>query len=295
MTVQEGDIEAPGGVLRYRLAGPATAARTVVFENGWSASHRYAHWLEQALATQVRALTYDRAGIGYSRATQPLTVAGMTAQLRALLAALDIREPVVIAGHSYGGLIAALHAAQAPELVSAIVQIDPTPEFDDPVIDPSLRIVPALARVMQLLALLRIDGALHAELKRDLPAEAMQSLLPGAGWQLRSLAWAIDEIRLLPEMRRVIAASASGNCRRLVISADAPFPPASALKRWLKQDVKERGFRAAAHAVHRHQAGQTIAGRWATLPYTHVGMVTRRECAQRVAAMVFDFIAQGNT
>src|SRR3546814_949196 len=84
-------------------------------------------------------LSYDRAGIGDSRSTAALTPAGLSQQLSALLASLDLGQPVVVAGHSYGGLLAALHAAQAPAMVRAIVQIDPTPEFDNETIDEAMR------------------------------------------------------------------------------------------------------------------------------------------------------------
>src|SRR3546814_3737826 len=103
-------------------------------------------------------LSYDRAGIGDSRSTAALTPAGLSQQLSALLASLDIGQPVVVAGHSYGGLLAALHAAQAPAMVRAIVQIDPTPEFDNETIDAAMRILPLSGRFLQLCALLRIDG-----------------------------------------------------------------------------------------------------------------------------------------
>src|SRR3546814_12676889 len=70
---QEGHATVPGGVLKYRLTGPATAANVVVFENGWSAPFPYAMWLEQALAPHVRVLSYDRAGIGDSRSPAAMT------------------------------------------------------------------------------------------------------------------------------------------------------------------------------------------------------------------------------
>src|SRR3546814_19962291 len=75
---QEGHATVPGGVLKYRLTGPATAANVVVFENGWSAPFPYAMWLEQALAPHVRVLSYDRPGIGDSRRPAALTPAGLT-------------------------------------------------------------------------------------------------------------------------------------------------------------------------------------------------------------------------
>jgi len=46
-----------------------------------------------------------------------------------LLAASGIPTPVVIAAHSYGGLIADLLIRTHPELVSGLVLVDPTSEF----------------------------------------------------------------------------------------------------------------------------------------------------------------------
>src|SRR3546814_16160791 len=81
-------------------------------------------WLEQALAPHVRVLSYDRAGIGDSRSTAALTPAGLSQPLSALLASLDLGQPLVVAGHSYGGLPAALHDAQAPAKVRAVGPVE---------------------------------------------------------------------------------------------------------------------------------------------------------------------------
>ena len=46
-----------------------------------------------------------------------------------LIAAADLSTPMVVAAHSYGGLIADLLARTHPELVSGLVFVDPMSEF----------------------------------------------------------------------------------------------------------------------------------------------------------------------
>ena len=287
----EGHVLVPGGELHYRLAGPDTAPHVLVFENGWGGSFPYAWWLEQALAPHVRVLFYDRAGVASSRSTAPISTEGLTRQLEALLSSLGLSQPVVLVGHSYGGLIGALHAAQAPALVKAIVQIDPTPEFDDELIDGTLRNVPRLARFLQLCTLLRIDNPLMSLLSRDLPPDVVLRLKSTTRQTLRSLQRSIAEIRLLWDMRRRIAASGSAReCPRLVISA-APLPePRGRLQKLLANEAKEERFRLAAMNLHQRHAAQNKTSRWTTLPYNHVSLVTDQAGATAVAAKLLDFI-----
>lgn len=290
LQAREGHASVPGGELHYRLAGNGRAGPVLVFENGWSGSFPYAYWLEQALAPQARVLFYDRAGVADSRSTTAPTTAGMTRQLEALLDGLGITQPVVIVGHSYGGLIGALHAAQAPSRVKAIVQIDPTPEFEHELIDPQLRAVPVLARVLQACALLGLNDPLASQIKKDLPAEVVARLQRGRLPTVRSLNGAIAEIRLLPEIRGVVAASAEArNCPRLVISAGAQLQ-ANWLQKFFGADKKQAAFQAAAHALHQRQAAQNGAGRWSSLPYGHVGLVTNRTAAAEISAGILQFL-----
>jgi pimeloyl-ACP methyl ester carboxylesterase len=288
---QEGDAPVPGGVLRYRLAGSPEAGDVVVLESGWSASYPYAVWLEEALSPHVRVLSYDRMGVGDSRGSAPSTPAGMTQQLTALLAHLGIRQSVVIAGHSYGGLVAALHAAQAATPVRALVQIDPTPEFEHPLIDPSYRILPPMARFMQLCALLRIDGPIFFHTAKELPREIFERIRRTPTWLARSLNGSIAEIRLLQEVRRIVTASeAARRCPRLVISCD----PRQAVDSWLRKliidDEKAGKYWDAVHGLHRRQAALSDAGRWMSLPSNHISLVTCRANAHRIAAHLLEFI-----
>ena len=287
---QEGSAPVPGGLLRYRLAGAPDAQHVVVFESGWSASYPYAVWLEEALSPHARVLCYDRMGVGDSRGSAPLTPAGMTQQLIALLSRLGIQQPVVVAGHSYGGLIAALHAAQAPTKVRAIVQIDPTPEFDHELIDPSYRILPKMARFMQLCALLRIDGLIFLHTAKELPREIFARMKRTPTWLARSLNGSIAEIRLLREIRQVVTtADAAKGCPRLVISCDPQQPVESWLRKLVVNDAKVGQYWDAVHGLHKQQASLSNTSRWMSLSSNHISLLTNRAIAHQIAAHILEF------
>jgi pimeloyl-ACP methyl ester carboxylesterase len=76
------------------------------------------------LATVTRVIAYDRAGYGSSEPTVPLTVAQQVGDLAALIESFQ-SGPVVVAGHSWGGLIAQLLAGSRPGLVAGLVLVDP--------------------------------------------------------------------------------------------------------------------------------------------------------------------------
>lgn len=290
-SAQEGDVAVPGGVLHYRLAGSTTSDNVVVFENGWSASLSYAVWLEEALASHARVLFYDRAGIGDSRSTAPLTPDGLTQQLTTLLSSLGIQQPVVVIGHSYGGLIAALHAAQAPALVRAVVQIDPTSEFNHELLDPSFRILPWVGRFMQLCALLKIDGPIFFHTAKELPPGIFARIKRTPRWLVRSLNGSIEEIRLIDGMRRIITASeAARQCPRLVISCDPEQPVDSWLRKLLVSDEKARIHWDAIHGLHQRQASLNDASHWMSVRDNHISLVTNRASAGEIASSILDFI-----
>jgi pimeloyl-ACP methyl ester carboxylesterase len=285
-----GEVAVPGAVLSYRLSGPEKAACTVVIENGWSAPFAYAVWLEQALSSRVRVLCYDRAGVGDSRSTAPASASAMTQHLAALLDAHGVCEPVVIVGHSYGGLLAALHAAQNPERVKAIVQIDGTPEFENALIDRGLRAMPAFARFMQLCALIGYDTPMFGAIKSELPPEIFSRIRRNRRWLVRSLGGSIAEIRLLMEIRANLAAAGGArDCPRLTISSTAERKHSWLSSLFVKKDQIE-GFVQDVWALHKRQAALNAAGRWLGMPYEHVSLVSDRVAATAVANHIFDFI-----
>ena len=83
------------------------------------------------VSKKTRVCAYDRPGtpVGESPSRsdpieQPATAEGIVEDLHALLAAADVTEPIVIVGHSAGGLAARLFAATYPDAVAGIVLVD---------------------------------------------------------------------------------------------------------------------------------------------------------------------------
>jgi pimeloyl-ACP methyl ester carboxylesterase len=286
---KEGHMPVPGGLLHYRVAGPESAKDVVVFENGWSASFPYAVWFEQALASNVRVVSYDRAGVGDSKSSEPLTTARITEQLMALLEGLGISQPIVVVGHSYGGLIAALHVAQAPGRIRALVQVDPTPELKNSDIDAALH---RMLKAMSLMKLLMwAMGGLLFSAYKELPADAFNRITRNRSWMIRSLNGSIPELKLFSEIRRVIESSEEATqCPRLVISAAPAIKRPNALVRLLYSEEKLRKGMEGVRALHRRQAQQNETSRWMSLPCSHVSLITNHSSAAEVARSALEFM-----
>jgi pimeloyl-ACP methyl ester carboxylesterase len=115
------------GDRRLHLACVGSGSPTVVFEQGADGS--IANW--RRVQPQVSALTrtcfYDRAGFGLSDpARDVVTGISVTDDLRRLLRAAKIDEPVVLVGHAIGGFYATLYASRFPQNVAGLVLIEPS-------------------------------------------------------------------------------------------------------------------------------------------------------------------------
>jgi pimeloyl-ACP methyl ester carboxylesterase len=91
--------------------------------------------VQPTVARTTRVCAYDRPGTrpdGPNQSTpvaQPRTVAQDVDDIVKLVVAAQLQTPMVIAAHSYGGLIADLLARSHPEMVSGLVMVDPLSEF----------------------------------------------------------------------------------------------------------------------------------------------------------------------
>jgi pimeloyl-ACP methyl ester carboxylesterase len=120
-------IDVGGYRLEARVKGSGNP--TVVFETGFTGGILLYWKLQDRIAEHNRTLVYERAGLGRSDpGPQPRTAEQMARDLHSLLAALDIRPPIVLVGHSAGGLFMRVFARDYPAEVAAMVFIDPATE-----------------------------------------------------------------------------------------------------------------------------------------------------------------------
>jgi pimeloyl-ACP methyl ester carboxylesterase len=106
-----------------------TGSPTVVLEAGSGNGADTWAGIQSEVARFTRVCSYDRAGIGQSdpAAGGVRTVQDSVDDLHALLAAADISGPIVLVGHSVGGLIVRLYSSQYPDEVAGLVLVDGMP------------------------------------------------------------------------------------------------------------------------------------------------------------------------
>ena len=112
--------------LSARVAGPDDAEATVVLAHGYCLSQDLWDRQVAALASgrpDLRVVTYDHRGHGRSGRTAPerATLGQLGRDLRTVLDALAPDGPVVLAGHSMGGMTVMAFAEQFPELIGSRV------------------------------------------------------------------------------------------------------------------------------------------------------------------------------
>ena len=82
-------------------------------------------WVQAEIAGTARVCSYDRAGTGRSDESPNARDAPHIAQeLHGLLDAAEIDRPLVLVGHSYGGLYVRQYAAMYPTEVAGMVLVD---------------------------------------------------------------------------------------------------------------------------------------------------------------------------
>jgi pimeloyl-ACP methyl ester carboxylesterase len=138
-------IDIGGRRLHASVAG--SGERVVVLESGIAASSLSWALVAPKVAKFARVITYDRAGLGWSdAAVHKCTAVDATDDLARLLEVMAVAEPVIIAGHSFGGLIARIFQQRFPERVAGLVLVDPVVRTEWRVMTPTLRRGVALSR-----------------------------------------------------------------------------------------------------------------------------------------------------
>lgn len=102
----------------------------VVFESGAGIPLDTWDAILQQVLTFAEVVAYDRPGTGQSPwRDHSLTPQSANQRLKKLLDALNVTEPVVLVGHSWGGALARYFAGEHPHMVKAVLYIDPTDVF----------------------------------------------------------------------------------------------------------------------------------------------------------------------
>ena len=122
---------APGRLIdcgghRLHLVESGSGRPAVVLESGIAASSLSWSLVQPEVAKFARVCSYDRAGFGWSEAHGGvLALRGLVENLRGALREAAIPCPIVMVGHSFGGLIARAYAAWYPDEVLGLVLVDP--------------------------------------------------------------------------------------------------------------------------------------------------------------------------
>ncbi|MFN2504254.1 MAG: alpha/beta fold hydrolase [Acidimicrobiales bacterium] len=113
------------GGYKLNLSCSGEGSPTVLLESGNGPTSAGWAWVQPQIAKTSRVCSYDRAGTGRSDESPNLRDAqNIALELHQLLDAAEIDRPLVLVGHSYGGLYARQYAAMYPAEVAGMVLVD---------------------------------------------------------------------------------------------------------------------------------------------------------------------------
>lgn len=118
-------VEIMGQTIEVYIAG--SSKQTVVIQTGMGCS--FYDWLPiiKKLSQHFTVVSYHRPGYGKSELGNHLrTTKQVTKELHMLLQKLDIHGPIILIGHSYGGLCAQHFAMLHEDMLRALILVDST-------------------------------------------------------------------------------------------------------------------------------------------------------------------------
>ena len=115
-----------GGGRTLELGCLGSGTPTVILEHGSDADASSFGLIMPRIAAVTRACAHNRIGAGgSSEPTGKRTAADMVDDLHALLDAADVARPLILVGHSMGGMTIPLYADRYPDEVAGMLFIDP--------------------------------------------------------------------------------------------------------------------------------------------------------------------------
>jgi len=126
---------APGKMItsgdhRLHVYCQGTGPVTVLFEAGLNNFSVFWREIQSRLAAHTQSCSYDRAGLGWSELSHnPASLGNMVGDLNKVVTAIAPNSPLVLVGHSFGGVLVRAYAQQYPNNIKALVLLDPANEF----------------------------------------------------------------------------------------------------------------------------------------------------------------------
>ena len=116
-----------GGEIHMYCTGPENYDENptiIIISGAGTPSFVYSN-LQENLSKTVRTCSYDTAGIAWSKANDvPYTTKNMSDELHQLLQTAQIDGPIILAGHSLGGIVSLIYSAEHESQVAGIAFID---------------------------------------------------------------------------------------------------------------------------------------------------------------------------
>jgi pimeloyl-ACP methyl ester carboxylesterase len=120
------------GSFRMHIYCQGNGSPTVVFESGLGDTWLSWYRVQPKVAQFTRACSYDRAGMGWSDPSpNPRTSKEIATELHRLLQNAGVMAPLILVGHSLGGLDVRMYASLYRSDVVGMVLVDATPDHLD--------------------------------------------------------------------------------------------------------------------------------------------------------------------
>lgn len=270
-------IAVDGSLMHVRIGGGPADLPTVVLEAGGGSTLETWDLITQQLAPHLQVLSYERAGVGTSEG-HGASCAEAAGRLSALLDAAQIRKPVILAGHSLGGLYARYFAATRSRDIAGLVLIDSTPD-DQPVPRALLWLLPPLSWGVYLAArsgLLRLFAGSSAG---DAP-QAMRAAQLKAKSRASHVRAVLAEIRGLRQTQQDAAAQVLPKTLPVLCISAGKRPRGAKLAAAFMRNSHDRLAAAGLQPWSRHHC---IAGA------THASLLTHAKDAETVGKLILEF------